>query len=185
MKAMQALILVLLMSSTALAAKTQYASESRRFNFRVYPLSLFIGRLSADLDIKVAPQFTIGPTFSYGSLGLFGTNLSYQSFGVRGNYYLNSAAISDGWFVGAALEAVQARAESDGLKAESTGTAFTALGGYTIMYNTFNMNLGGGLVASSAESVEKKEETATTKKEVKATAKPSGLYLEFTVGWAF
>jgi hypothetical protein len=179
------LLFLLLVSSTALAEKTQYLSERRHVNVRLYPLSLFIGRLSGDVDIKVASQWTIGPTVSYGNMGLFGSSLEYSSFGVRVNYYLNGAAISDGWYVGGALEQINAKAESEGLKAESSGSAVTALGGYTVMYDSFNMNFGGGLVASNAESVSKTEDLPGSHKEVKVSAKPSGLYLEFTVGWAF
>lgn len=180
-----ALCLLLFTSAGYAADKTEYKSESRDVNVRVYPLSLFIGRLSGDIDVKIAREWTIGPTLSYGNAGFLGTNLNYSSYGVRVNFYLNGAAISDGWLVGGMAERVEARAESDGLKAETSGTAVTGLAAYNVMYDTFNMTFGGGYTFSNAEAVEKKEETATTRREVKVSAKPSGLYLEFTVGLAF
>lgn len=177
-------------ASNALAAKTQYASDSRKMNFRFSPLGLLFGYLNADLDFKVGQEWTLGPSLGYLSWNLdsLGTNYNVTAYqiGARANWYFDGTAINDGWYFGPSINFVSVKVDSNDYSASTTGIGLTGIVGYNWMWESFNIMLGGGLSgATTPGEVEVTRKSTNTKEKVSVGRSSAGLALEFTLGWAF
>lgn len=182
--------MMLAYTSTSFAQKTQYASDSRKANFRFGPLGLLLGYLNADLDFKIGQEWTLGPSVGYlrWNLNSTGTNYSVTAYqvGARANWYFEGTAINDGWYFGPSISYTSVKVDSNDYEATATGIGFTGIMGYNWMWENFNIMLGGGLAAATTPGeVEVTRKSNNTKEKVSVGRSSAGLALEFTLGWAF
>lgn len=181
----------LMLSTTALADKTQYLSDQRKTNIRFGPIGLLFGYLNADVDFKVGKEWTLGPSVGYLNWNLSAGSTNYSvtaySLGARANWYWEGTAINDGWYLGPSINYVNVKVDSNEYTATASGIGLTGIVGYNWMWESFNIMLGGGLnVTTIPGEVEVTKKSTNTREKVSTgRAGGAGLALEFTLGWAF
>lgn len=183
-------IIVLSLSSSAWAQKTEYASDARKVNIRVGPLGLLLGYLNADVDFKVGQEWTAGPSIGYLRWNLEAGGVKYSAtafqLGLRTNWYFQGTAINDGWYFGPGLTYSKATVESNEYEATAMGLIASGIVGYNWMWENFNIMLGGGMFLSTIPGeVEVTRKSNGVKEKVSVGRGPSGITAEFTLGWAF
>jgi hypothetical protein len=156
-------------------------------NLRVNPVGLLIGVLNLEADFKVGGGWTLGPTIRYHSYddGLF--DIKTFGAGIRGNYWFNSSALTQGWYFGPSLNYVTATVVEDGVFGRSEGSGsglgLVAIFGYQWMWDSFNINLGAGPTYVSVNEVTVTD--AQGNRDTYDGIKSGGLSIEFTTGWKF
>ena len=168
--------------------KTVYASASsaHSFNLRMDPLSLLLGVANVDMDFKLSKSITLGPTLAYLSNSIGTTTYTAYSVGVRMNFYPGGEALEEsGWYIGPSVKYVSAKAEVGTKSASLSGGALTTVGGYHWMWDSFNLMLGGGFVATSFPNKVTVKDSNGTQEEVSVGAIGTGASLEATLGFAF
>lgn len=168
--------------------ETGYSNE-RHGNFRFGPIGLLVGYIGANLDFKVGDSsWTVGPEVSYWDVDIFDVDFEATWLGVRGNYYIGRPALTTGWYIGPFVSYVKViNKDNDSSRGgegrgEDKSFRLGAIGGYTWVWNSFNMMLGGGLQASTGEDVRTYYPDGSYKTDDQSAA---GLTGEFTIGWVF
>lgn len=163
-------------------------------NIRVSPLGLLIGYFNADFDIKVSPNWTIGPTASYWSFnfdsGYYpnGIRTEMWAIGARANWGQHGA-FKNGLFFSPIFQYRSAKASGVSINSGRTITAeaatpvITGLVGYQWFGQTLNMSLGAGL--SFGASSDKVTVTDGTQTVEVTTSKTAGLAIDFMIGYVF
>ncbi len=169
--------------------KTVYASTANphSVNLRMDPVSLLGGVANVDLDFRLSNTITLGPTLEYLNNSVGTVTYSAYSVGVRMNFYPGGEALAEsGWYIGPSLKYVSAKAEVGSKTASLSGGALTTVGGYHWMWDSFNMMLGGGFVATSfPNKVTVKDSANGSTEEVSVGAVGTGATIEFALGFAF
>lgn len=169
--------------------KTVYSNtaNAHTMNVRMGPIALLLGVANVDLDFKLSKTMTLGPTVEYISLSAGSTSVTAYKLGVRMNFYPGGGALSeDGWYVGPSLNYVSAKATSGTKSVELSGGALAVLGGYQWMWDSFNIMLGGGFIATSIPSTATvKDSSNGSQEEVSVSAVGTRASIEFNLGFAF
>ncbi len=171
-----------------LSSPVAYAANSDSMNLRFGPIGLIIGALSLNMDIAIAPNWTIGPEINYWNIKFTSTTadgsdfeIKALSYGGRANWFSNGN-YTDGFYIGPFLR----QAETKMTLGESSASVSTlvagSLFGYGWFWDSFNMMLGGGFAAGLGDAKVKLTDSlgATTEREV-----VTGLSAEYTLGWTF
>lgn len=165
--------LMLLFSTQAMAA-------GKSVNIRVNPLGLLAGVANVGVDFALTNHFTLGAQASYLKLSTGNTEATANSFGVRGQLFINDA-FTDSWYFALSGDMLNADAENDVTNetASVTGTSYGVLAGYMWMWTNFNIMLGFGI-----QSINIEEDTSAPTVDISGlnTTYPA---LEFNLGWAF
>lgn len=187
MNRLAALLIGIFMSQGALA------DSSNIMNLRFDPLGLLIGIASLDLDVKLADNWTLGPTIKYWRLSVSGSgtvtsNFSVSAFAVggRANWFANGV-YRDGLYVGPSIQfgsATVTATDVDGeRRATASGLFAQALVGYGWFWDSFNILLGGGFNLPLGNAKAEYKDSSGSVEEV--TTLRSRLALEFSLGWTF
>jgi hypothetical protein len=129
------------------SASAAALTESRSVNVRVNPLGLMVGYLNADVDIRVSPRITLGP-----SGGFFRTSGSIDwtayLIGPRANFFLLGDAFQDGAVLGAfgGYWASHSKVFSGTPSHENGFFAGSLLGYQWYFSNGINIGIGGGVI---------------------------------------
>lgn len=158
-------------------------------NLRVDPLGALIGAANVQLDIGVSNSWTLGPTLQYLNRSIDDYDATAYGVGVRANYYFSRPVFTQGWYLGPSVSYVNAKVtEDDSLFGELEGTgsglAFTLIGGYQWMWESFNINLGAGPVVTTIGDITVENSNGTYKEKTDGID-AGGLAIEFTLGWKF
>jgi hypothetical protein len=183
-------VLAFILSSSSAFAQ----GSSGTYNFRFSPIGLIIGAVSADLDVAINDQWTLGPEFSYWHLSFDQTSglsskldLTALSLGARANWFKNGI-YTDGLYVGPSLKYLNARASATdtsgaSASAETSTAVAQVLVGYGWFWDSFNMMLGGG--ASTSLGTTSITVQSSNGQQTSENLPAAGLALEFTLGWTF
>jgi hypothetical protein len=183
-----------MLSLFLVSAPWAHADGSDQYNFRFSPVTLLIGLVGVDLDIKVSDQWTVGPELAYWHFSLSETGDFTQSVditafavGARANWFLNGT-YTDGLYIGPSLKYVSVKATTANDVESLSGTASvlqaSVLVGYGWFWPSFNMMLGGGL----ALPLGNQDVTVTDSNGDKVSENISStgsLALEYSLGWTF
>lgn len=156
-------------------------------NIRVSPLSVLVGVIDVEVDFKIADAWTLGPQLSLVSRTDGTYDVSGYKVGVRGNYWFNGAALSQGWYFGPSVSLVSINVKdsspSSSLEGDATALGLVGIFGYQWMWESFNINLGAGPALISIDDV-----TITDSSGNKTKYDANGgvnLAIEFNLGWKF
>jgi hypothetical protein len=171
------------------SAASKYSEVSRdynpEYNLRFNPIVLLVGVINAELDYKLNDQVTVGPSLAFYSFKTSGVSVGGTNLGIQSRYFFKNFS-DDSWYVtGRGLySTAEATISSLGIdyKGKYAGLLLGFGGGYHWFWDSFNMNLGAGLLSSQGEI----ELTDSTGSKYPTTASPgSSFYLEYTIGWLF
>ncbi len=177
------------------ASKVVYASDSAEYNFRFSPLGLIVGSININLDIVVAPDWTVGPVINYWRYSSSSDRTVFSKdfettaygFGARANWFKNGN-FTDGLYVGPGLSYANVKVTTTDSTGDSvTGSASVMLAsclvGYGWYWDSFNMMLGGGASLGLGDTKVKVETSSGSSTEVSSTM--AGVALEYSLGWTF
>ena len=164
-------------------------SDERHGNFRFGPVGLLVGYVGANLDFKLGDSsWTLGPEVSYWDVDIFDVDFEATWLGLRANYYIGRPALTSGWYIGPYVSYAKVvtkdfdSSRGGQGRGEDKSWRFGAIGGYTWIWNSFNMMLGVGLQASTADDVRTYYPNGSfTEDDTRA----AGLTGEYTIGWVF
>lgn len=179
-----------------LPARSALASENAdELNFRFAPLSLLIGWLNVDLDVRISENWTVGPTIGVWRINVPDSYfvgekylLKRNSFGVRANWSHNGA-FKTGFYLSPIVQFV--RAEASGVSASSgnsisataSATTFTGIAGYQWFSDSFNITAGAGFIAGRPSDVSVVD--GATNYKIAGDSRDAGFALDFMLGWTF
>ncbi len=179
-----------------LAATSSANAAGAEMNIRFAPLSLLIGWLNVDLDVRVSNQWTLGPT-----IGLWRTNVEDNYFvgdkyqlkrnavGVRANWS-QSGSFQTGFYVSPIVQFVRAeisgvsKSTGNDITASASGVTITGIAGYQWFWDTFNLSVGGGLILG-AQSSDVSVQDGPTSYKAASSGRGTGAALDFMLGWTF
>ena len=171
-------------------------AQATELNIRFAPLSLLIGWLNVDLDVRVSDQWTLGPT-----IGLWRTDVEdtyfvgnkYQmkrnAIGARANWS-QSGSFKTGFYASPIVQFVRAEVSGTGktsgndITASASGITLTGLAGYQWFWDAFNLSVGGGLIVGAQSSDVSVQDGASSYK-VASSGRGTGIALDFMLGWTF
>lgn len=190
------LIFSFIFSSVSFAQKTPqktFGSSGNQLNFRFSPLGLLSGSINGGVDFPITSEWTVGPEAAYVNYSITRTgdltkdiSITGYSVGARGNWYKNGVH-TDGLYLSPSLNYVSlnlSTADINGaVTAQGNGLFLKGLVGYGWFWDSFNMLLGGGLVAGLGSSkVKVKSSSGSTTTEIDISR---SLALEWMMGWTF
>lgn len=163
-------------------------SMANDLNFRFSPIGLLIGAVDATLDIKMNPNWTLGPKLTYLNFEISSNSINYKEsaygLGVRGNWFKNGA-YQDGLYVGPAAGWHGVKVTGNSYSAEVSAVSIGCLVGYGWFWESFNQMLGGGIAtALGGTKVTIKDSNGATVNDVELSGF-SGLSIEYSLGWTF
>jgi hypothetical protein len=175
--------------------KSSAAQSSDFMDLRLYPLTVFLGGLSADLDFRLNDQWTLGPSLGYWRFNLDQTSGFTSSFtatvlraGVRANWFKNGTFTS-GLYLGPSIDYTMVKVSTSDASGTITATgntlAVTGLVGYGWFWNSFNMMLGAGAALALGPTKIDVSNTNGSSSNSVSTQSGAGLALEYTIGWTF
>ncbi len=170
-----------------------HPSGSNTFDFRINPVGIVAGGIDANLDVRIAEDWTVGVQGIYLHLNLSPSgiytsdyNMTAYGFGVRANWFSNGA-LNDGFYFGPSLEYLNLSLKTTDASGSASGIASglmaSGLIGYGWFWQHFNILLGGGYGAVLGASGITIQDAAGSKQTI--TANLSGLTYELSIGWAF
>lgn len=167
-------------------------SSQNDYNFRFHPISLIVGALSAEFDIRVSDQWTVGPEVNYWNIKFTSAGTSASTFeihnssiGVRANWFKNDV-FTDGLYVGPFVRYTRATVNATGttsVTGDASGIYFGSLIGYGWFWDSFNMMLGGGVALASGTS--NIVVTESNGQRTEAPNNAAGFTAEYSLGWTF
>lgn len=141
----KSILLLLLLSQTPVLA------GEGDWNVRTSPIMNLIGIYNLEVDYAITPQWTLGPLLNDFDFEYSDTEVDSFMYGVRANYYLDSA-LDGGWV--ASLSATYGSIDISepgtisGVEVDYTASTsvrvYTALFSYQAMWDSFNMMFGLG-----------------------------------------
>ena len=184
-----------ILASLFLVSLPALSESNDQFNARFSPLGLIIGGLYANFDVKIAPQWTVGPDLGYfrfsmksdANYFLTDYKVTAYSLGARANWFVNGA-FNTGLYVGPTLRYMNVKVtttDGGGDVSGETGGAFIAcVVGYSWFWDSFNMMLGGGgTFGLGTNDIKVKRSNGT---ETSVTSNNiAGVVVEFSLGWTF
>ena len=171
-----------------------YSAGEDDTNFRFNPIVVLLGGLSASLDFRISPQWTLGPELGFINYKLTSNNgptedTSLRSFslGARANWF-KSGTFTDSLYISPFLTYAIARAKlsdnGNSFSNTADGVFAGAMAGYAWFWESFNVMLGGGLTLPINHSKVEVENTTGTKTD--AYINGSGLIVfECSLGWTY
>lgn len=161
------------------------------YNFRFSPLLLVLGAMSLDLDIKVNNNWTLGPSLDYWSFTVNSTDPAFSDFslktlgiGARANWFSNGA-YTDGLYVGPSVEFMSISVTSGSTSASAGLLVANTFVGYGWFWDSFNMQLGGGLTLPLGSTKVRVDDGAGNTEDVTASGLTGNFTWEWTLGWTF
>lgn len=185
-----------LLLATLTVAPSVAHSAGNELNVRFAPLSLLVGWLNVDLDVRVNDQWTLGPT-----IGLWRANIEDNYFvgdkyqlkrnavGVRANWS-QSGSFQTGFYVSPIVQFVRAevsgvsKSTGNDITASASGITITGIAGYQWFWDTFNLSVGGGLILG-AQSSDVSVQDGPSSYKVASSGRGTGVALDFMLGWTF
>ena len=174
---------------------SSYAASENNTNFRFNPLVVLLGGVTATMDFKIHPQWTVGPEASLTSFKLTSStgpsnDTAVQTYSLtgRGNWF-RQGVFTTGMYVGPFVTYASAKARlndgnRDPVEKKAHGVFTGAIIGYGWFWKTFNVMLGGGLTLPLGTS--KVDVENSTGARTDAYINGSGIaILEFSLGWTF
>lgn len=185
-------------SVSSISTNVDDSSDSlKTVNFRVGPLHALLGIADVEVDFGVSDSFTLGPMFSYinrnlefsdSTLGAY--RVQAESFGLRGNWYFSGKRFSQGAYLAPFILYGHAKVSgssgaSSNLEGEGSGFGLGALIGYQWVWETFNINLGGGFQASQMNDLKVRDKRTGDEHKTETVSTTGALALEWTIGFMF
>jgi hypothetical protein len=156
-------------------------------NVKVEPLGLISGVLGVGVDIPVSSAWTLGPQLRFTNKTVSEYDVTAYSYGVRGNYWLNGAVFTQGWYIGPSFQFIGANVKDNTginhLSGSASGVGLTGIFGYQWMWDKFNINLGAGPAYYSIGNIKVKDNQGNS--ENYKGYRSLGLGIEFNLGWKF
>lgn len=189
------LVTSLLLATLTVAPSVAHSADNE-LNVRFAPLSLLVGWLNVDLDVRVNDQWTLGPT-----IGLWRANIEDNYFvgdkyqlkrnavGVRANWS-QSGSFQTGFYVSPIVQFVRAevsgvsKSTGNDITASASGITITGIAGYQWFWDTFNLSVGGGLILG-AQSSDVSVQDGPSSYKVASSGRGTGVALDFMLGWTF
>lgn len=179
-------------SLLALAASNPQKSTATRGGNKNWNIST-----SGIVDLvgfQLMVQYNLGGGWTLGGLGQTVSwtdpnsyKIASNAYGLRGDYNFSGEAFHDGWYLAGMLVSASAKVTTTisavNYEGTATATGVNLLGGYTWVWENFNIILGGGFSSASTSDITVKDSLGNT---VKYTGgyQPSAAF-EFNLGWAF
>lgn len=114
-----------------------------RVNVTLNPLGVLAGAFRGAVEFEAGSNWSVGPVLGGAAIKLNDVSLSSMELGVRANYF-SSGTFNDSWYIGPEVAFSSFRASSDGVTANISAVSGSLFGGYFWIWDSFNMNLGGG-----------------------------------------
>lgn len=169
----------------ALLVSTVARAEAPPFpmNVRINPLSILLGIINTDYDIRVSEHITFGPSIGFATRSSSTVTTTGFDVGVRANFYLTGKAISDSWYASPAAGVIFLTSKSGGSSASTTALNAGVTFGYHWVWDSgFNLTLGLGVAYYAVD----KNQRATDGSVIVLPAYSGTLpRLDFTLGFAF
>lgn len=163
-----------------------YAESTDSLNFRFGPLATVFGVADMNLDYRLSPSWTLGPSFSYLNLRLLDVQLRGMSFGVEANYFISGAfrnsAYIDFGFATTDIEASAKSSTGEIASATANGMNYFVGGGYHWFWGSFNLNLGLNVGTTSIGTLEIRDSTGA---KVETTQPNLSTGVDFRIGFTF
>jgi len=181
-------------AASLLLTPCAYASNDDLYNFRFSPIGLIVGSVDANLDIKIDPNWTIGPQLGFwhhrfGSDYGFTSDFTVDAFevGARANWFLNGAYVNS-FFIGPALNYAHVKVTTTDsnhtpVSASISTVVASCLFGYAWFWDSFNIMLGGGGQFGLGKNAV--ELTNADGSKTSTNTRVAGLSAEFSLGWTF
>jgi hypothetical protein len=117
------------------------------FNFRLAPMGLLTASPGMDVDVRLSPSFSLGPSMRYFEQTQGNTNNNIYQFGLQAAYYFGHEGILSSWYARAGVYALHSGASNPKTSAVLTSWIESVAGGYTFRFGEshFNATLGTGL----------------------------------------
>lgn len=162
------------------------AEDNRMWNFRFSPLGALVGLVNAEVDYKIGPQMTVGPSIYLWNLKVTDIEVKSSGLGLQGRYFFDQV-FSDGWYAVGQLgfSSTEASIRSNGVTytGSASGLGLQLGGGYHWFWQSFNLNLGGLLGLVPATKIDLKDSNGNRYSESYSGRASFGA--EFTIGWVF
>lgn len=189
------LVTSLLLATLTVAPSVAHSADNE-LNVRFAPLSLLVGWLNVDLDVRVNDQWTLGPT-----IGLWRANIEDNYFvgdkyqlkrnavGVRANWS-QSGSFQTGFYVSPIVQFVRveisgvSKTTANDITASASGVTVTGIAGYQWFWDTFNLSVGGGLILG-AQSSDVSVQDGPSSYKVASSGRGTGVAFDFMLGWTF
>ena len=156
-------------------------------NIRFSPLSPLVGVIDVEVDFKVSEAWSVGPQLSILSTEDGNYDVSGYKVGVRANYFFSGSVFTQGWYFGPSVSVISVNVKENiaisNYEGDAKGINFNALFGYQWMWESFNINLGGGPSYVSLGKIRTKDNSGNT--ESYDGFSGVGLAIEFMLGWKF
>lgn len=185
----------IIFSAAFLISFAAHAGSDHTYNVRFSPVGLIVGGTYLNLDVKILPQWTVGPELGYYRFKIKSDavyfNSDYKitaySVGARANWFMNDA-YNSGLYVGPTLRYMNVRLDTTDASGDVTGEMgglyAACVVGYSWFWDSFNMMLGGGGTFGFGAKDVKVTQSNGTQTSV-STNNIAGFVLEFSLGWTF
>ncbi len=168
---------------TLLTFSTAYANT----NIRLSPLSPLAGVIDVEVDFKISEAWSFGPQMSILSTDDGNYDVTGYKLGARANYFFNGSVFTQGWYFGPSVSIISVNVKENlatsNYEGDATGIGFVGMFGYQWMWESFNINLGGGPSFVSVNEITIKDNAGNKKKYDGFSG--AGLAIEFMLGWKF
>lgn len=166
---------------------------ANKMNFRFGPVGVVFGTFNANLDIAMAPQWTLGPELSYRDITASSGppftsdyHLTALELGARANWFPRGI-YRDGWYIGPSLGFATVNistTDSGGSTSGGlSGLYMGCVGGYGWFWKHFNMMFGGGLTLGFGDT--KVPVIDSSGGTTYVTTEVNAFDIEYSLGWAF
>jgi hypothetical protein len=177
-----------LLSALLISSLTFISTAKADVNVRVDALGALAGIANLHVDFGLGNAWSLGPSVQYINQSVDDFEANATSVGVRANYFFNGKIFTQGWYLGPSINWMSVKVEDNDpslgkLEGSANGMAFTVLGGYQWMWESFNINLGIGPVYYTLGSIKAKSDRGFS--EEFSGYDGMGISSEFTLGWKF
>lgn len=171
------------------STSASFAKSGDTMNLHFSPLSLLDKSLQFGFERTISTDFTLGGEFGYRRESIDSGGYFYDytgeafAVGIVGTWYSNST-FTDGLYLSPGVHYAQAIIESTGggIRAEGNYTVLSFFGGYGWFWDSFNMKLGLGVLATAGGDVKVRDSSG---KQVTFNSSASAVGLEYNLGWTF
>lgn len=169
-----------LRAATILFLITVPTQSFAKISINVDPIAALVGLIDASIDFQLGNNLTAGAGIISWNSSLLGSSFTASGFSVRANY-LFSGAYRDSWYISPTYKSFSIKATDSitGATGSTNSGGAGAFVGYWWFWNTFQLNLGAGVLASSSSQITYSNGTTDTLPSFTSGG------LEFLIGWHF
>jgi len=166
--------------------------KNKTVNFQIDPIPLLINIASVDLNFFIGEKVTIGPTLDFLYANPFFLenefDLSYYSIGVKTQYFFGESAISDSWLLSIPASYGKIKVtdkKSHNKSAKLSAMGISILGGYQWHWDTFNIQLLGGLSITNFGKASFRRDDGSEVEAELGHLRGVAPAVSFALGWSF